>query len=330
MVRKAARTGLAVAALGASALAADYLLKGRKRIREWETLSCADADEGSFVMLSDGAQMHYLARGESGDPVILIHGLMSSAHEWQKNIDALAQAHRVYAIDLVGFGFSSRILQPCYSLQYFAQSVREFMDALGLGRASLVGHSLGGAVALQFAYDYAARTDRLVLLAPGIYLVKYAEPIRYAARVPYLPRALASLVLCNPRAQRVSLRNALGRVGRVDEETLSFRVRATRVRGTVDALVAMATSPHASDLRLKIGEIKAPALVIWGDEDLAVPLRHGKRLVRELPHAELVILEGAGHLPNEEFPEVVNRAMVDFLNAVGESLVELPEPKPKK
>lgn len=286
---------------------------GRKRLREWETLSCTDADEGDFVTLSDGARMHYLARGESGDPVILIHGLMSSAHEWRKNIDALAQAHRVYAIDLVGFGFSSRIVEPCYSLQYFARSIGEFMDAQGVARASLVGHSLGGAVAMQFAYDHPARTDRLILLAAGIYLVKYAVPIRYAARVPYLPRTLVSLVISSPRAHRVSLRNALGRAGHVDEETLSLRVRASRVRGTQDALFAMATSPHASDMRLKVGDIQAPTLIIWGDGDVAVPLRHGKRLVRELPHAELVILEGAGHLPNEQFPEVVNRVMMDFL-----------------
>ncbi len=313
MVRKAVRASFAVAALGASALAADYILAGRKRLREWETLSCADADEGGFVPLSDGAQMHYVVRGGSGDPVILIHGLMSSAHEWRKNIDALAQAHRAYAIDLVGFGFSSRVSEPCYSLRYFAQTVHEFMDAQGLARASIVGHSLGGAVALQFAYDYPARTDRLVLLAPGIYLVKYVGPIRYAAQVPYLPRALMSLVVCNPRVQRVSFRNALGQAGRVDEETLSIRMRSLRVRGTLDALLAMATSPHASEMRLRVGDIQAPALVIWGDGDLVVPLRHGKRLVRELPHAELVILEGAGHLPNEEFPEVVNRVMTDFL-----------------
>ncbi len=313
MVRRAVRASFAVAALGASALAADYILAGRRRLREWETLSCADADEGGFVTLSDGAQMHYVARGESGDPVIFIHGLMSSAHEWRKNIDALAQAHRAYAIDLVGFGFSSRVSEPCYSLRYFAQTVREFMDAQGLARASIVGHSLGGAVALQFAYDYPARTDRLVLLAPGIYLVKYVGPIRYAAQVPYLPRALMSLVVCNPRAQRVSFRNALGQVGRVDEETLSIRMRSTRVRGTLDALLAMATSPHASDMLLRVGDIQTPALVIWGDGDLVVPLRHGKRLAREMPHAELVILEGAGHLPNEEFPEVVNRAITEFL-----------------
>ncbi len=317
MVRRAVRASLAVAALGAGALAADYVLAGRKRLREWETLSCADADEGDFVTLSDGAQMHYLARGESGDPVILIHGLMSSAYEWRKNIDALAQAHRVYAIDLVGFGFSSRVSERRYSLQYFAQCVREFMDAQGLARASLVGHSLGGAVALQVAFDYPARTDRLVLLAPAIYLVKYVKPIRYAARVPYLPRTLMTLVICNPRAHRVSLRNALGKEGRVDEESLSIRVRASRVRGTMDALLAMATSPHAADLQLNLGEVRAPTLVIWGDGDLAVPVRHGKRLVRELPQAELLILEGAGHLPNEEFPEVVNRAMTEFLGSDG-------------
>ncbi len=313
MARNALRAGLAVAALGASALTADFILSSRRRIREWETLACADARDGGFVSLSEGAAMHYIARGDDGDAVILIHGLMSSAYEWQKNMDALARGHRVYAIDLIGFGFSTRVAQPCYSLRYYAQTVREFMTALGIPRASLVGHSLGGAVALQFAYDYPAQTDRLVLLAPGIYLVKYCRPIRYAASIPYLPQSIMSLFVCNPRAQRISLRNALGNGALLDEGTLATRQRATRVKGTLDALLAMSRSPHASDLRLRLGDIEAPTLVIWGDQDIVVPPGHGKRLVGELPRAELVVIKGAGHLPNEQFPDRVNRLIEDFL-----------------
>ncbi len=315
MSRNILRAGVAIAALGASALTAESIMSSRRRLREWETLTCADAEDGGFVTLSDGAQMHHIARGQSGDPVILIHGLMSSAYEWQKNIDALAGEHRVYAIDLIGFGFSTRVAQPCYSLRYFARTVHEFIASQGITRASLVGHSLGGAVALQFAYDYPAATDRLVLLAPGIYLVKYCKPIRYAASVPYLPQTIMSMVVCNPRAQRVSLRNALGRGVPLDEETLAARQRITRVKGTLDALLAMSRSPHASDLRLRIADIEAPTLIMWGDQDIVVPLEHGKRLVRELPQAELVVLEGAGHLPNEQYPDIVNRRICAFLKS---------------
>lgn len=312
MVR-AIRASLAIAALGTSALAINFARTGRKRLREWESLTCADAEEGGFVTLSDGAQLHYIARGEAGEPIILIHGLMSTAYEWSKNIDALAQSHRVFAIDLLGFGFSSRVTKPCYSLKYYAQSVSEFMDAQGLSHASIVGHSLGGAVALQFAHDYPARTGRLALMAPAIYLLKYLKPVRYAARLPYLPRTVMSLMVCNPRVHRTALRNALGDPTRLDENTLAIRVRATRVRGTLDALLAMSSSPHVADLPDRLGDIAAPSLLIWGDQDLAVPLRHARRLVRELPKAELVVLEGAGHLPNEEIPEQVNRLIVEFL-----------------
>ncbi|MBI4786109.1 MAG: alpha/beta hydrolase [Chloroflexi bacterium] len=319
---------LALAALGASALTADGILLGRKRFREWETLACEDADDGEFLTLSDGAQMHYVARGNHGAPVILIHGLMSSTHEWAKNMDALAAIHRVWAIDLVGFGFSSRVTAPTYSLKYYARSVQEFLDAQGIARANLVGHSLGGAVALQFAHDYAAHVEKLVLIDSAAYIFGWFRAARLAARVPHLPRAVCRMMLSNPRVHRSALRNALGDPVRLDEGMLAARMRASRVKGTLDALLAMMASPHASDLPEGLNAIAAPALVLWGDKDLVLPLRHGERLARDLPNAELIILEGAGHVPNEEFPDVVNTLMLDFLNKEPSIGLEKTERKP--
>ena len=333
MMRNLVRTSLAVATLGASALTARAIWGSRKRLREWETLACEDAEEGEFLTLSDGAQMHYILRspstpastssasahrggdlGRQGEPVILIHGLMSSTHEWTKNIDALAAARQVFAIDLVGFGFSSRVTEPTYSLKQYARSVREFLDAHGIARAHIVGHSLGGAIALQFAHDYGARVDKLILIDPAAYIFSLFKAVQFASRVPHLPRTLGGLMLCNPHVHRSALRNALGDPTRLDEEMLAARMRASRVRGTLDALLAMLASPHVSDLPEGLSEITAPALILWGDRDTALPLRHGKRLARDLPNSELVILEGAGHVPNEEFPDIVNTLMLDFLN----------------
>ena len=329
MMRNLVRTSLAVATLGASALTARALWGSRKRLREWETLACEDAEEGEFLTLADGAQMHYIERhpersrkaAESAPteppkdkPVILIHGLMSSTHEWTKNIDALAAAHQVFAIDLVGFGFSSRVTEPTYSVKQYARSVREFLDAHGIARAHIVGHSLGGAIALQFAHDYGARVDKLILIDPAAYIFRLFKAVQFASRVPHLPRTLGSLMLCNPHVHRSALRNALGDPTRLDEEMLAARMRASRVRGTLDALLAMLASPHVSDLPEGLSEITAPALILWGDRDTALPLRHGQRLARDLPNSELVILEGAGHVPNEEFPDIVNTLMLDFLN----------------
>lgn len=133
------------AAAGITATTAAFILLGNQRLDKWETLTQDDADEGDFVTLSDRTCMHDLARhpatvalgqeavvGGPSSAVILIHGLMDSAQQWSKNIDVLAQAHRVWAIDLIGFGFSSRVTTPMYSMKMFARSIREFMDVQGI------------------------------------------------------------------------------------------------------------------------------------------------------------------------------------------------------
>lgn len=330
MIRWMVKTTAAAAALGASAMAANIIFLGQKRLRDWETLRCEDAGEGDFVTLSGGERIHYVQRGSGWSPVdpleesapdegrdvILLHGLMSSTYEWAKNIDALAARHRVWAIDLIGFGFSSRVAEPAYSLKYHARSIREFLDAQGIARASIVGHSLGGGIALQFAHDFPERADKLILIDPAAYIYTWFKALQLAARVPGLPRTVGSIMLCNPRVHRSALRNALGDPARLDERALDARMRASRVKGTLDALLAMGASPHASEMPEGLNETAAPTLIIWGDQDLVLPLRHAERLARDLPNAELVILEGAGHIPNEEFPDVVNRLMLDFLRKV--------------
>lgn len=310
--------GLGLAAFGTGALAAGMVMLGNRRVREWETLTEDDASEGAYLTLSNGTRIHYIARGDASanpgrEPLILIHGLMDSAHSWYKNIDVLAQDRRVLAIDLIGFGYSSRVAEPTYSLNYFAQTVREFMDAMNIERASIVGHSLGGAVTLELARLYPERVNKLVLIAPGTYLVNLLTPIQLAARVPIAPRAFLGLTMTNERARMRAWRRALGDPARMNPQEKAMRVRPAQVKGTVDALVAMAASEWTSDLVEEMRAITAPTLILWGDKDHAVPLRHGDRHARALPNAEYVILEGAGHIPHVEFADAVNQLMIDFM-----------------
>jgi pimeloyl-ACP methyl ester carboxylesterase len=312
---------IGLAAFGAGAFAASALVVGNKRVDAWETLAPEDAGVGDFVTLSDGARMHYVVRrpstprrsAQDAQDVILIHGLMDSALNWSKNIDALAQTYRVWAIDLIGFGFSSRMTAPTYSLKYFARTVREFMDAQGIERANIVGHSLGGAVALELALDEPQRVERLILIAPGTYVVNLPFALNLAARVPYIPRALVGMAMTSTRARLSAQRNALGNPAHFDPQAARQYTRPLHVKGTADALVAMAASPRASDLPAGLKNIAAPTLILWGDKDLAVPVKHGGHHERNLPNAEFVILEGAGHTPQLEYPDVVNRLVVDFL-----------------
>jgi pimeloyl-ACP methyl ester carboxylesterase len=320
------------AAAGMTAATTSLVLLGNKRLDKWETLTLDDAGDGDSVTLSDGARMHYIVCGPSpgqdaavgsqkparsgveGSAVILIHGLMDSAEEWRKNMDALAQAHRVWAVDLIGFGYSSRVTAPTYSMKMFARSIREFMDAQGIARASIIGHSLGGAVTLEFAYDYPERVDKLVLIAPATYLLPLRPELKVARHLPIVPRALIGWTMTNRRARARALRDALGDPAHFDPAELTRRVRPSRVQGTADALVAMLGSPHGSDLPQNLDRITAPTLIVWGDKDRAVPLRHGKYHARTLPNAKFVIVENAGHIPQCEYPGVVNELMLKFLD----------------
>ena len=307
--------------LTAGALATSTLVVGNRRVDAWETLTPADAPEGDFVTLADGARMRFIRRGNTGEPIILIHGLMDSADFWHHNLDALAHHHRVWAIDLIGFGYSSRISQPVYSLQYFARTIREFMDAQGIARAHLIGHSLGGAVTLQFARDYPTRVNKLIVIAPGTFLINSIGMLNWFAQVPFVPRALMGFALTSQQARWRAYRNALGNPTHLNAYDAELRVRPMRVRGTADALVAMATSRWTNNLENELAHISAPTLIVWGDRDRAVPVAHAKKHARALPNAKLVILEGAGHIPHIEFPAMVNPLFNDFLEGAPEQTI---------
>lgn len=296
------------------ALCVAGLTFAHKRIDHWETLEVDDAAQGKFVELSDGERLHYIAAGATGDPIILIHGLMDSTYSWSKNIDVLAQTHRVWAIDMIGFGFSSRMTARRYSLKYSARTVREFMDAQKIERATLIGHSLGGAVALQIAHDFPERIERLVLIAPGTFRVGQIPTVaNWAARVPIVPRALASISTTSPRIRLASFRHALGNPAFMDEAQTSALVQTTQVKGSTDALVAMAASPRDSDVPGNLSAITQPTLILHGDKDGAVPVRHAERHARAMPNAQMLILEGAGHIPHVERSAYVNHLILDFV-----------------
>ncbi len=317
-MKKILGVGLGIAASMTAAL----IWREQRRTQRWENLDLADADAGDFVTLSDGAQLHYVRRDPATPPtadtadVILIHGVLDSARNWLKNVDALAQTHRVWALDLVGFGYSTRVATPTYSLKQYARHLREFMDAHQITRAHLVGHSLGGAVALEFAHDFPARVARLIAIAPATFLLASLPPaLRWFARVPLLPHAVIGYSLTNSHARMSAWRIALGDPNRIDPREAELRTRPLHLKGTTAALVAMLASPYHSDLPRELARVTAPTLIVWGDKDLAVPVAHAARHARVLPNAQVIILAGAGHIPQNECPAVVNRLMAEFLGA---------------
>lgn len=222
----------------------------------------------------------------AGAPLILMHGLAGSARWWARNVEPLARRFRVYVIDLIGFG-RSRNGHP-FVLDEAAAYLVRWMDLLGIERASIVGHSMGGFIAADLAADFPDRVERLVLVAAAALPFGHG----YAQHGIGIAKALLRLQL---NFLPVLLADA-------------WCAGPLTLMGAAQALLA-------SDLRPKLACIRKPTLVVWGEHDSIIPLELGKRLCRHLSTDELVVLKGAGHVPMWDCPEAFNRVVMDFLSA---------------
>jgi pimeloyl-ACP methyl ester carboxylesterase len=246
-------------------------------------------------------EIHYQVVG-AGRPLVLIHGLSGSCRWWKKNLEDLARQFRVYVVDLVGFG-NSRNGHP-FALGEAAEHLARWMEQLGLERAALVGHSMGGHIAAELAAEHPHLVERLILVDAAVlpfeqsYIAHTLSMLREARQMPmsFLPVLLGD-----------------------------------SLRAGIATLWKAATDLLAADLRPKLARIIAPTLVIWGEKDAIIPLEFGKRLSRYLRYDELVIIKRAGHNPMWDCPRAFNQVVAEFLHAAapapaGERAVECGEP----
>lgn len=228
------------------------------------------------------ATIYYLVGGE-GPPLILLHGLSGSSRWWAQNTPFLTRHFRVYVIDLIGFGQSRG--QP-FTLHEAAGVVMQWMGELGLARASIVGHSMGGFIAADLAARFPESVARLVLVA--------------SAGIPF---------------GRTTLQNAWGLFRALRYMPLNFFpiLITDALRAGPATIVGALRQIFASDLSADLSRIRAPTLIIWGEYDSVIPLLIGEKLGQLLSHAAFVVIEGAGHNPMWDRPEQFNRVVTDFL-----------------
>ena len=251
-----------------------------------------------------GHRRSYLVAG-AGPAVLLLHGMGDSSRTWEQVIPLLAREHLVIAPDLLGHGESDKP-RADYSLGGFANGMRDLLTLLDVDRATIVGHSLGGGVAMQLAYQYPERVERLVLVASGGLGAEVVPLLRLAA-LPGAAAALgASLQLPNRLAVQTGLRAArrLGLIPEVDAQELEriwlgLRDRATRtaflrtLRGVVDVHGQTITSRDRAYLTAGI-----PTMLIWGDRDPVLPVAHVHAVADAMPQARVEVMSGAGHAPH--------------------------------
>jgi len=267
--------------------------------------------EGSFIDLGY-RQTHYVELGQ-GDPIILVHGFNLDLHTWIRNLHPLAEHFKVYALDLWGQGYSTR--EPLeYGYDLFEQQIRLFMNALGLPRASLVGHSMGGGISIVFALRNRDRVHKLVLVdSTGI-----PTQLPFRSKVFKL-KGVAEFLMSLP-TDRVRGMN-LEDIWIHDPESLTERIYTKlthyqKIEGTTEALLSILRKDFfntlADEIR-KLGQFDIPTLLIWGREDVSLPVTNGEQMHLLISDSRLEILEDAGHLANFDRPDAFNKLVISFL-----------------
>lgn len=270
--------------------------------------------KGKFVSLSDGKKVHYIEKG-IGEPLILIHGFYYHTVMWKKNMDALAENFKVYAIDLFGWGFSERLNETEYSFERYAKQVMGFMDALNIQKASLIGQSMGGGISVYVAANNPERINRLILVDPAV--LPYPETI--TGRIYQLPFVGEFLnALPGDGLAKNNLKTLWFYDGSkvtddyVSEVTQPFCIEGSYA-GSMYILRNVLKPPFVENEAHMLAKLNKPILIIHGKEDKAVPLENSEFLNKLWPNSSLVVFEKAGHTPQEEYPEKFNKLAMDFL-----------------
>ena len=255
-----------------------------------------------------------------GPAVLLVHGITSSSRTWQSVMEGLAEEHTVIAPDLMGHGRSAKP-RGDYSLGAHASGMRDLLAYLGIRSATVVGHSLGGGIAMQFAYQFPERLDRLVLVDSG----GLGNEVSLALRAATLPGAEVVLPLL---FSRPILRAGKG-IG-----TLLSKVgihASANTRGLVEGVESLGNGPNrrafvhtarsvidplgqridARD-RLYLSE-SVPTMLIWGERDPIIPVTHGYGAHELMPHSRLEVFPKAGHFPFNDDPQRFVEVISDFM-----------------
>lgn len=270
----------------------------------------------------DGRRVNYCDYGEARDgarPVVLVHGLAACWQCWLEQIPRLAaEGRRVIALDLPGFG-ASEMPRSKISIEAYGRSVESLCDALDLGQVVVIGHSMGGFAAAEFAIQYPQRVERLILqAAAGISTNHYArEPLlvgaRLVAAVGARGAAQSRFVATRPRLRWVALQTVARHPGRLPPDLIWELIDHSGTPAFLPALDAILSF----DFRDRLSQIECPTLVVWGREDMLVPADDADEYERVIPRARKVVFEDTGHSPMMERPQAFNDCVAQWLSEEG-------------
>ena len=286
----------------------------------WERYAYPD----SKTLEIGGMPVHYRVTGQ-GHPLLLLHGTGSSLHTWEGWTRALQDSFQVISVDLPAFGLTGPHPERDYSIAAYAAFVEDFVSAIAVDSFALAGNSLGGLIAWSYTAKYPERVTALALLDPAGF-----PGLNAASEAPPLPMRLAKQPVTAKIMQRITpkfiIKNSLLEVY-ADDNKLSPAVvdryfDMSLRAGNRQAFVDRTNTVRNIDT-LDLTEIDVPSMIMWGEEDLWIPVGDAERFAALLPNDTTVILEDVGHVPMEEMPdltaEIVRGWLLDLANTPTDS-----------
>jgi pimeloyl-ACP methyl ester carboxylesterase len=280
-----------------------------------EDLKTAYANKHSKFIEIDGMQVHYRDEGK-GFPIVLIHGTASSLHTWNDWTTALIKNFRVIRMDLPAFGLTGPNKNADYSIASYTQFLHQFLSKIKVEKCYLVGNSLGGNIAWNYAAENPEQIEKLILIdASGLPTNKPQPAIFKMAKTPVLNSLF--LYVTPQFIIRKNMEQVYADKTKITDDLVTrYHKMALRV-GNRQAFIDRAKTDfklgEVANLE-KLKSIKTQTLLIWGAQDSWIPLDNGQRMDRILPNSQLVVLENSGHVPMEENPIESLVILKEFLN----------------
>ena len=266
----------------------------------------------------DERAVNYVEIG-SGPPLLFVHGLSGRWANWLENIPEFARDHRVIAVDLPGFG-DSEMPREKISISGYGEFVCRFLDELGIESAILVGNSMGGFISAEVAIKRPEKVEKLVLVSAAGLTIEHQrrEPVLKAL---YATESVAQFVIARlvgrseemvgrPRGRRLAMWFVSPLAEQLAPELIIEQSRGAGKPGFLPALDALTDYP----IRDRLGDVRAPTLIVWGEKDLLVPVRDAYEFDELIPDSELVVYPGVGHVAMLEVPERFNADVRRFLS----------------
>jgi pimeloyl-ACP methyl ester carboxylesterase len=235
---------------------------------------------------------------------------------WKKNIEDLAKHFKVYVIDLWGWGYSQRLKDMNYSFELYGKQVIGFMDALKIPKASLVGQSMGGGIAVYAAANFPDRVEKLILVDPAV----LPYPMTPTGRIYQFPfvgeflNAIPGNAMIKRNIQTIWFHDPK----KVTDDYVEEVANPMYIKGSLDGMMFILRNilkdPYVEPEAQKLAQLNIPTLIVHGREDIAIPLDRSQQLNALWKGSQFEIFEKAGHSPHEEYPEKFNTLAVEFLS----------------